>query len=80
MAVSIPEMTRHPVLSRVASRVSQDYAAAEKEICDDVGVALAAVIRAAEMGHGVSINELRITMLDEGKGERWVRAVCTITR
>jgi hypothetical protein len=68
------------VLSRVASRVTQDYAAAEKDVCDDVGVAFAAVIRAAEMAHGVSINELRITMLDDGTSERWVRAVCTITR
>jgi hypothetical protein len=68
------------VLSRVASRVTQDYAAAEKDICDDVGVALAAVIRAAETDHGVVINELRVTMLDQGNGERWVQAVCTIAR
>jgi hypothetical protein len=68
------------VLSSVATRVTQDYAPAEKEVCDDVGVALAAVIRAAEMTHRVSINELRVTMLDNGSGERWVQAVCTITR
>jgi hypothetical protein len=69
------------VLSRAASRVTQKYAAAEKAICDDVGVALAAVIQAAETTHGVFINELRITMLDEGPGRgRWVQAVCTITR
>jgi hypothetical protein len=70
------------VLSRAASRVTQNYAAAEKDICDDVGVALAAVIRAAETSHGVTINELRVTMLDRGMpGERrWVQAVCTITR
>jgi hypothetical protein len=81
VAVSIAGRERDiTVLSRVASRGTQDYAAAEKDVCDDVGVAFAAVIRAAEMAHGVSINELRITMLDDGSSERWVRAVCTITR
>jgi len=59
---------------------TQDFAAAEKDICDDVGIALAAVIRAAETNHHVLINEVRVTMLDDGDGKRWVQAVCTITR
>jgi len=68
------------MLSRAESRVTQDFAAAEKDICDDVGIALAAVIRAAETNHHVLINEVRVTMLDDGDGKRWVQAVCTITR
>lgn len=71
---------RQTLLSHAASRVTQDYAAAEKDICDDVGIALAAVIRAAETTHGVFINELRVTMLDDGTAGRWVQAVCTIAR
>ena len=73
------ERARDTLLS-AASRVTQDYAAVEKDICDDVGVALAAVIRAAETTHGVHIDELRGTMLDQGNGERWAQAVCTIAR
>jgi hypothetical protein len=26
------------------------------------------------------INELGVTMLDQGDGERWVQAVCTLAR
>jgi hypothetical protein len=68
------------LLSNAETKVTQHFAAAEKDICADVGIALAAVIRAAEMDHGVSINEVRITRLDGGNGERWLEAVCTITR
>jgi hypothetical protein len=68
------------VLSRAESRTTQHFAAAEKDICRDIGIALAAVIRAAEMNHGVFISELHVTKLDGDRGNRWGDAVCTIAR
>ena len=67
------------MLPRTASREIERYSAAERDICERIGLALGAVIRDAELTHGVSIAELRVTMLDEGR-ERWVEAVCTISR
>lgn len=67
------------MLPRTASREIEHFAAAERDICERIGLALGAVIRDAELTHGVSIAELRVTMLDEGR-ERWVEAVCTIAR
>ena len=66
-------------ISRAASREIEHFAAAERDICERIGLALGAAIRDAELTHGVSIAELRVTMLDEGR-ERWAEAVCTIAR
>ncbi|MGH8850438.1 MAG: hypothetical protein ACREYD_05550 [Casimicrobiaceae bacterium] len=62
------------------TRLTQHYANAEKDICDQIGSAFAAIMRAAESEHGVQINELRVTMLDDRTGERWAQAICTIMR
>lgn len=67
------------MLPRTASREIERLSAAERDICERIGLALGAVIRDAEVTHGVSIAELRVTMLDEGR-ERWTEAVCTISR
>ena len=67
------------VLPRTESREIERLAAAERDICERIGLALGVVVRDAELTHGVSIAELHVTMLDEGH-ERWAEAVCTITR
>ena len=68
------------MLPRSQSREIERLAAAERDICKRIGLALGAVLQDAELTHGVSIEELRVTMLDEASGERWVEAVCTIAR
>lgn len=67
------------MLPRTASREIERFSAAERDICERIGLELGAVIRDAESTHGVTIAELRVTMLDKGR-ERWVEAVCTIAR
>jgi hypothetical protein len=64
--------------SSVEVDMIQRYAQAEKNICDEIGEALAIVIRGAEVQNGVRIGELRVVPRQSGPGERWAQATCTI--
>lgn len=55
----------------------QRYAAAEKRIEAKISFVLAAVIRHAEIEHGVEIGELRVNPAHAPR-ERWGQAICTI--
>jgi hypothetical protein len=64
--------------SSVEVDMIQRYAQAERNICDEIGEALATVILGAERQHGVMIGELRVVPRQIGSGERWAQATCTI--
>ena len=57
----------------------QRYATAEKRIEAKIAFMVAAVIRHAEIEHGVEIGELRINPAHAPR-ERWGQAICTIAR
>ena len=59
--------------------VIQRYAAAEKGIEAKIEFMVAAIIRQAEIEHGVEIAELRIIPTHVPR-ERWAQAICTIAR
>jgi hypothetical protein len=73
-----PVRNRRGVMSLSADAIRR-YAAAEESIEDEIAFAVAAVIRQAEIEHGVETAGLRVNP-GHDPGQRWAEAICTIAR